>query len=97
MYNKKRDFLSFTTFFIGLWSIPFWCPFIIQGVVELFCNIIGLRCNLDIISKVLICIYCAFNILAGFAVKDEKEYYLSFYSVMSILMGYATLIYFMTC
>ena len=87
MSSKKRDFLSFALFFIGIWSIPFWCPFIIQSILEIFLWIFGFNYNLDILGKFLVWLYCGLSLFVGYAVREENEWYLQMFSTLSYIIA----------
>lgn len=87
MYSKKRDILAFLVFFIGIWSIPFWFPFIIESVVYFIFSLLNIDCNLTFISNIFICLYSVFSILIGFVIRDEKEKYMKLFSIVSVLIG----------
>lgn len=92
MTDRKRDFLAFVIFFIGLWSIPFWYPFIIEYFVDIFFNSINIETN-NIVYNTLVCIYGIFNVLAGVAIVKEKEWYMQMFGVLSVIMGVCSTIF----
>lgn len=92
MTEKKRDFLAFAVFFIGLWSIPFWYPFIIAYFVDIFFNFINIETN-NIVYNTFVCIYGAFSVLAGILEIKEKEWYIRIFSILSIIIGIGSTIF----
>ena len=92
VYNKKRDILAFAVFFIGLWSIPFWYPFIIEYFVDIFFNSINIETN-NIVYNTLVCIYGVLNVLAGITGIKENEWYIRMFSILSIIIGIGSTIF----
>ena len=92
MSSKTRDFLSFALFFIGIWSIPFWYPFIIEYFVDIFFNSINIETN-NIVYNTLVCIYGGLNVLAGIAGIKEEEKYIRMFSILSVIIGISSTIF----
>ena len=96
MGSKKRDFLSFVLFFIGIWSIPFWYPFIIQSILEVFLWVFGVNLNIDCVGNFLVWLYGGFIIFMGFVVKNEDEWYMQLFSYLSYIIG-ALSVFYLVC
>lgn len=92
MSSKTRDFLSFALFFIGIWSIPFWYPFIIEYFVDIFFNSINIETN-NIVYNTLVCIYGGLNVFAGIAGIKEEEKYIRMFSILSVIIGISSTIF----
>lgn len=92
MTDRKRDFLAFAIFFIGLWSIPFWYPFIIQYIVDSLLYFINIDSH-NIVFNLLVCLYGIFNLLAGVAIIKEKEWYMQMFGALSVIMGVSSTIF----
>lgn len=90
--DKKRDFLAFVIFFIGLWSIPFWYPFIIQFIVDNLLYFANINSH-NIVFNFLVYLYGMFDVLAGLAIIKEKEWYMRVFSFLSIIIGIVSTVF----
>ncbi len=85
--EKLNDFLPIVFFFFGLWTIPFWYPFILQFSIDTLLWVFHIKVDTVIIRDIFIYFYSILNILLGFSLRKEPEWYVVLLSFLSVLVG----------
>ena len=107
MYNKRNEYIkegqivykkryfSICCLFIGLWSIPFWYPYILDNVIKMCLSSKGFTYNSSGIFNSFVSLYSGISILLGISgCKDENnENYMKIIFFMSIIVGILSILY----
>ena len=95
MYSKKRDFFAMLFFFMGLWSIPFWYPYILDNMIKMGLSFMGFTYNSSAIFNSFVLLYSSISIFLGVTgYKDENnEDYMKIISFMSVIVGILSILY----